>query len=77
MGVDTLGLGVGVNVNTASPSLLKYVSGINKRVSDKLIDYREKVGRINSRKEIQSVLSDKVYEQAINSLTNNKIQIVF
>lgn len=59
---------VGVNVNTASPSLLKYVSGINKRVSDKLIDYREKVGRINSRKEIQSVLSDKVYEQAIGFL---------
>ena len=59
---------VGVNVNTASPSLLKYVSGINKRVSDKLIDYREKVGRINSRKEIQDVLSDKVYEQAIGFL---------
>lgn len=59
---------VGVNVNTASPYLLKYVSGINKRVSDKLIDYREKVGRINSRKEIQSVLSDKVYEQAIGFL---------
>lgn len=59
---------VGVNVNTASPSLLKYVSGINKKVSDKLIDYREKVGRINSRKEIQSVLSDKVYEQAIGFL---------
>lgn len=59
---------VGVNVNTASPSLLKYVSGINKRVSDKLINYREKVGRINSRKEIQDVLSDKVYEQAIGFL---------
>ena len=59
---------VGVNVNTASPSLLKYVSGINKKVSDKLIDYREKVGRIKSRKEIQSVLSDKVYEQAIGFL---------
>ena len=59
---------VGVNVNTASPSLLKYVSGINKRVSDKLISYREKVGRINSRKEIQDVLSDKVYEQAIGFL---------
>ena len=59
---------VGVNVNTASPSLLKYVSGITKRVSDKLIAYREKVGRINSRKEIQDILTDKVYEQAIGFL---------
>ena len=59
---------VGVNVNTASPSLLKYVSGITKRVIDKLIAYREKVGRINSRKEIQDILTDKVYEQAIGFL---------
>ncbi len=59
---------VGVNVNTASPSLLKYVSGITKRYIDKIISYREKVGRINSRKEIQEILTDKVYEQAIGFL---------
>ena len=59
---------VGVNVNTASPSLLKYVSGITKRYIEKLINYREKVGRINSRKEIQELLTDKVYEQAIGFL---------
>ena len=59
---------VGVNVNTASPSLLKYVSGITKRYIEKLISYREKVGRINSRKEIQGLLTDKVYEQAIGFL---------
>ena len=59
---------VGVNVNTASPSLLKYVSGITKRYIEKLIGYREKVGRINSRKEIQGLLTDKVYEQAIGFL---------
>ena len=59
---------VGVNVNTASPSLLKYVSGITKRYFDKIISYREKVGRINSRKEIETLLTDKVYEQAIGFL---------
>ena len=59
---------VGVNVNTASPSLLKYVSGITKRYIDKIISYREKVGRINSRKEIETLLTDKVYEQAIGFL---------
>ena len=59
---------VGVNVNTASPSLLKYVSGITKRYIEKIISYREKVGRINSRKEIEELLTDKVYEQAIGFL---------
>lgn len=59
---------VGVNVNTASPSLLKYVSGITKRYIEKIISYREKVGRINSRKEIQDLLTDKVYEQSIGFL---------
>ena len=61
---------VGVNVNTASPSLLKYVSGIKKNNIDKIIKYREDVGRINSREEIKKkkLLSDKVYEQAIGFL---------
>ncbi len=59
---------VGVNVNTASPSLLKYVSGITKKNIDKIIDYRNKKGRINSRKEIEKLLSEKTYEQAIGFL---------
>ncbi len=61
---------VGVNVNTASPSLLKYVSGIKKNNIEKLINYREEHGRINSRDEIKKkkLLSDKVYEQAIGFL---------
>ena len=59
---------VGVNVNTASPSILKYVSGITKRNIDKIIDYRDKKGKINNRKEIEKLLSDKVYEQAIGFL---------
>ena len=61
---------VGVNVNTASPSLLKYVSGITKTCIDKIIKYRDSKGRINSREELkkQKILSDKVYEQAIGFL---------
>ncbi|MBQ2946457.1 MAG: RNA-binding transcriptional accessory protein [Bacilli bacterium] len=59
---------VGVNVNTASSSILKYVSGITKRNIDKIIEYRNSKGRINNRKEIEKLLSDKVYEQAIGFL---------
>ena len=59
---------VGVNINTASPSILKYVSGITKRNIDKIIEYRDNKGRINSRIEIEKILSDKVYEQAIGFL---------
>ena len=59
---------VGVNINTASQSILKYVSGITKKNIDKIIEYRNKKGRINSRKEVEKLLSDKVYEQAIGFL---------
>ena len=59
---------VGVNINTASPSLLKYVSGITKRYIDKIIEYRDSKGKFNSRKEVEKILSDKAYEQAIGFL---------
>lgn len=61
---------VGVNVNTASPSLLKYVSGITKKNIDKIIEYRDSKGKIKSRNEIKKakLLSDKVFEQAIGFL---------
>ena len=61
---------VGVNINTASPSLLKYVSGITKKHIDKIIEYRNNHGKIKSREEIkkQKLLSDKTYEQAIGFL---------
>jgi len=61
---------VGVNINTASPSLLKYVSGITKKNIDKIIEYRDNEGRINSREEIKKkkLLGDKTYEQAIGFL---------
>ena len=59
---------VGVNVNTASSSLLKYVSGINKRYIDKILEYRNTKGKINSRSELKKLLSDKVYEQSVGFL---------
>ena len=61
---------VGVNVNTASPSLLKYVSGITKSAINKIISYREKKGRISSREELkkEKILTPKAYEQAIGFL---------
>ena len=61
---------VGVNINTASQSLLKYVSGITKSAINKIIEYREKNGKINNREELKKkkLLSDKAYEQAIGFL---------
>ena len=61
---------VGVNLNTASPSLLKYVSGITKKHIDKLIEYRNQHGKFQSREELQKkkLLTDKTYEQAIGFL---------
>lgn len=58
---------VGVNVNTASPSLLKYVSGMNKKAIDELIKYRDSNGKIKSRDEIKKIkgITDKVFEQSI------------
>ncbi len=61
---------VGVNINTASTSILKYISGLTKKSIDKIIEYREKNGMFNSREEIKKkkVLTDKTYEQAIGFL---------
>ena len=59
---------VGVNVNTASRELLSYISGLNKKVIDKLLNYKEKVGKILTRKELSKVFSEKIYEQAIGFL---------
>ena len=61
---------VGVNINTASASLLKYVSGITKRNIDKILEYRDQQGKFKSRAELKKkkILSDKVYEQAIGFL---------
>lgn len=58
---------VGVNINTASPSILKYISGLTKTSIDKIIKYREENGKIKSREELKKkkLLNDKVYEQSI------------
>lgn len=59
---------VGVNINTASVSLLKYVSGLTKTTIDKLVKYRDEHGKILSREVIAKLLSPKVYTQAIGFL---------
>jgi len=58
---------VGVNVNTASPSILKYISGLTKSSIDKILKYREEKGKIKSREELISkkIVTPKVYEQSI------------
>ena len=61
---------VGVNINTAGSSILQYVSGLTKKTIEKLITYRDKKGKINSREEIkkEKLLTPKAYEQAIGFL---------
>ena len=61
---------VGVNLNTASISLLSYVSGLTKAVSKNIISYREENGRFNSREELKNVskLGPKTYEQCVGFL---------
>ena len=56
---------VGVDLNTASVSLLKYVSGINKTLAKNIVEYREKNGQFSSRKELLKVskLGPKAFEQ--------------
>lgn len=46
---------VGVDVNTATPSLLSYVSGVNSSISENIVKYREENGKFNSRKELLKV----------------------
>ena len=60
---------VGVNINTASKSILKYVSGLTKTTIDKIYDYKEN-NKITSRDDIKKIkgISDKVYEQSIGFL---------
>ena len=61
---------VGVNLNTASVSLLQYVSGLTKATSKNIIAYREAYGRFNSREELKKVakLGPKTYEQCVGFL---------
>ena len=61
---------VGVNLNTASVSLLKYVSGINKTIAQNIYDYREKNGEFKNREELKKVpkLGEKAFEQCAGFL---------
>ena len=56
---------VGVDLNTASASLLEYISGINKTIARNIVDYREANGRFTNRKQLLKVakLGPKAYEQ--------------
>ena len=61
---------VGVNVNTASPSLLQYVAGLSNSVAKSIVKYRNENGRFENREQLKSVprLGAKTYEQAIGFL---------
>lgn len=61
---------VGVNINTASRSLLSYVSGLTKKNIDKILEYRDTTGKFVSRNELKKkkLVSPKVYEQAVGFL---------
>lgn len=61
---------VGVDVNTASPSLLSYVSGLNKNVAKNIVAYREAYGRFNNRKMLAKIprLGPKTLEQCVGFL---------
>ncbi len=61
---------VGVDVNTASASLLTYVSGLNKRVANNLIKHREKIGRFKNRQQLMEVtgMGEKAFEQCAGFL---------
>lgn len=61
---------VGVDLNTASPSLLQYVSGINSTIAKNIVEYREQNGKFKDRKEIKKVkkLGPKAFEQCAGFL---------
>ena len=61
---------VGVDLNTASPALLQYVSGITKTISKNLVKYREQNGKFINRQELMKIkmLGDKAFEQCAGFL---------
>ncbi|WP_433746628.1 Tex family protein [Falsibacillus pallidus] len=68
--VETVVNQVGVNVNTASSSLLQYVAGLNKTVANNIVKFRDENGKINSRAQLKKIprLGAKTYEQSIGFL---------
>ncbi len=68
--VETAVNQVGVNVNTASPSLLQYVAGLSKTVANNIVKKREEEGKFTERSQLKKIprLGAKTYEQAIGFL---------
>ncbi|MBR2891499.1 MAG: RNA-binding transcriptional accessory protein [Bacilli bacterium] len=67
--VETAVNQVGVNINTASPSLLQYVAGLNAGTAKKIVAYRDENGKFTSRESIKvKGIGPKVMEQAIGFL---------
>ncbi|WNS75942.1 Tex family protein [Bacillus sp. DTU_2020_1000418_1_SI_GHA_SEK_038] len=68
--VETAVNQVGVNVNTASSSLLQYVAGLSKTVANNIVKMREEEGKFSTRKQLKKIprLGAKTYEQAIGFL---------
>ncbi|MBT2759615.1 RNA-binding transcriptional accessory protein [Mesobacillus foraminis] len=68
--VETAVNQVGVNVNTASASLLQYVSGLSKTVANNIVKKREEDGKFTGRSQLKKIprLGAKTYEQAIGFL---------
>ena len=68
--VETVVNKVGVNVNTASPSLLQYVAGLSKTVANNVVKKREEEGKFTSRAQLKKIprLGAKTYEQAVGFL---------
>lgn len=61
---------VGVDLNTATPSLLTHISGINSSIAENIVAYREEVGEFKSRRELLKVkrLGQKAFEQCAGFL---------
>ncbi len=70
---------VGVNLNTASKSLLKYVAGINNRIAENIVKHREEKGRIQSRQELTKIkgLGEMAFTQAAGFLRIPDADIFF
>lgn len=68
--VETVVNQVGVNVNTASSTLLQYVSGLTKTVAENIVKYREEHGKFTNRMQLKHIprLGAKTYEQCIGFL---------
>jgi len=61
---------IGVNINTASESILNYISGLNKKVIKNIIEYRNGKGNIKERKDLLKIkgLNDLIYTQSVGFL---------